>query len=120
MELCLRGRERWLIQYLSPPLASGLSRPASLPPRCPSFLPDPQHLSADSKKARCGRLIQALSECHERGLYARMTGECNSIKNELNQCLRAERLERTQRNNASGRERREKKEQVWKEIDEDA
>ncbi|CAD6941631.1 unnamed protein product, partial [Tilletia caries] len=76
------------------------------------------HLSGETKQARCGDIIKVLNECHARSWVARLTGECNGIKSELTQCLRAERIERTQRNNAAGKERQAKKEQVWKEIEE--
>jgi len=48
-----------------------------------------------------------------------MTGACNSIKHDLNMCLREERLERTRMHNLKAKERNQKVEQAWKEIDED-
>ncbi|KAK0532255.1 hypothetical protein OC834_002684 [Tilletia horrida] len=78
------------------------------------------HLTGDSKKERCGDLIKALNECHAQSFLARLTGECNALKTELNHCLRAERIERTKRNNAEGRERTEQKKSIWRAIDEES
>ena len=38
----------------------------------------------------CHEYIQALEECHARGMWARWTGVCNDQKRALNLCLRQE------------------------------
>lgn len=38
----------------------------------------------------CAELIQALNDCHAKGMFHKLTGGCNGIKHDLNMCLRAE------------------------------
>lgn len=66
----------------------------------------------------CGDLIQALEDCHNRGMIAKFFGECNGIKHDLTMCLRAERIERTIANREKAKLRTERKEKLFKEIDE--
>ncbi|PWN29380.1 UPF0287-domain-containing protein [Jaminaea rosea] len=72
------------------------------------------------KQQKCGDLIAALDECHNRGLMARMTGACNDIKHRLNMCLREERLERTAKHVEESKAKREAKQKVWAKIDEES
>ncbi|GAA98925.1 uncharacterized protein L969DRAFT_95601 [Mixia osmundae IAM 14324] len=65
----------------------------------------------------CAQVIQALHACHQSSLWAKYTGGCNSLKEELTQCLRAERLERTTKNRDDAAQRRQKTQAVWAAID---
>ena len=49
-----------------------------------------------------------------------MIGGCNSAKQDVNKCLRAERLVRTARNREEARAKREKVKMVWQEIDDES
>ncbi|RDB23980.1 COX assembly mitochondrial protein 2 [Hypsizygus marmoreus] len=73
------------------------------------------HPQLSDKKFLCKDFIQALENCHSSG-WARLTGGCNTLKDELNQCLRAERVARSARNRETAKERRAKTEQAWKEF----
>lgn len=68
----------------------------------------------------CEEVMAALDECHAQGFLHKMTGGCNSVKRDVNKCLRAERLERTAQNREKSREKREKIQKIWKEIDEES
>lgn len=88
--------------------------------------------------AVCKEFIQALEQCHLSG-WARLTGGCNTQKDQLNACLRKEvsqsvhlpvilklkkcslfqRLTRSSANRETGKERRVKAEQAWKEFNEE-
>ncbi|GAC96195.1 hypothetical protein PHSY_003775 [Pseudozyma hubeiensis SY62] len=68
----------------------------------------------------CAHLIQALNECHAKGVWHKITGGCNGIKHDLNMCLRQERVERTANHVRESRESRKKTEQIWKEIDQES
>ncbi|CAO1627585.1 unnamed protein product [Parajaminaea phylloscopi] len=69
------------------------------------------------KQIRCGELIAALDECHNRGMMSRMLGSCNGIKHELNMCLREERLERTAKHVEESRSKAAEKKKLWAAID---
>lgn len=96
--------------------------------------------------ADCAHLIQALNECHAKGVWHKITGGCNGIKHDLNMCLRQEvsptstllprrpqhrpdirnvymaiqRVERTANHIRESRENRKKTEQIWKQIDDES
>lgn len=40
--------------------------------------------------AACADLIQALEECHAKGVFGKFLGACNDQKLALNMCLRKE------------------------------
>ena len=46
--------------------------------------------SISSRSTDCAHLIQALNECHAKGVWHKITGGCNGIKHDLNMCLRQE------------------------------
>ncbi|KAF8894391.1 hypothetical protein BD779DRAFT_833597 [Infundibulicybe gibba] len=73
------------------------------------------HPQLSDKKLVCKDFIQALEECHISG-WARLTGGCNRLKDELNHCLRSERLARTKVNRDNAKDRRQKAEQALKEF----
>ncbi|KAG5645818.1 hypothetical protein DXG03_005159 [Asterophora parasitica] len=75
------------------------------------------HPQLSDKKIVCKDFIQALENCHSSG-WARLTGGCNVLKDDLNKCLRTERVARSSRNRESAKERRSKTEQAWKEFNE--
>ncbi|KAL8700650.1 MAG: hypothetical protein Q9201_005336 [Fulgogasparrea decipioides] len=66
----------------------------------------------------CEEIMAALDECHAQGFLHKLVGNCNSIKTEVNKCLRAERLEKTARNREEAKKKREKTLAMWREIDE--
>ena len=74
--------------------------------------------SCTHSATECGHLIKALEECHNRGMIAKFSGQCNGIKHDLDMCLRAERIERTTANRGQAKVRTERKERLFKEIDE--
>lgn len=43
-----------------------------------------------SIKKDCGELIKDLQECHAKGFFHKYMGGCNTIKQDLNACLREE------------------------------
>ncbi|KIM48869.1 hypothetical protein M413DRAFT_438042 [Hebeloma cylindrosporum] len=55
------------------------------------------HAQLSDKKIVCKEFIEALQKCHATG-WNRFIGTCNSQKDELDHCLRAERLVRTNKN----------------------
>ncbi|KAF9466414.1 hypothetical protein BDZ94DRAFT_1251895 [Collybia nuda] len=75
------------------------------------------HPQLSDKKFVCKEFIQALEECHLSG-WARLTGGCNTPKDQLNKCLRSERQTRSTANRDTARQRRVKAEQAWKEFNE--
>ncbi|PWN53256.1 UPF0287-domain-containing protein [Violaceomyces palustris] len=78
------------------------------------------HLVGEQKKEHCAKYIQALEECHRRGLLHKLTGGCNGVKHELNMCLREERLARTAKHIQDSKELNEKKRKIWKAIEEES
>ncbi|KAI3400253.1 hypothetical protein diail_3634 [Diaporthe ilicicola] len=70
--------------------------------------------------AACEDLMTALEECHERGFLWKSMGMCNSAKEALGACLRAERRKRQDSNRNKTQEKRDVIRQKWKEIDENS
>ena len=61
-----------------------------------------------------------LDECHAQGFLHKLLGNCNSAKQNVNKCLRAERLERTAQNREKAKQKKEKIQKVWRQIDEES
>lgn len=62
----------------------------------------------------------ALEECHDKGFMYKAAGMCNKMKEQLVECLRAERS-RSQDTNRSGvQDKKERIRQAWKNIDENS
>lgn len=64
--------------------------------------------------------MTALDECHERGFLWKSLGMCNSAKEALSACLRAERRKRQDNNRSQVKSQNDKIRQMWKEIDENS
>ncbi|KAJ0121390.1 UPF0287-domain-containing protein [Diaporthe amygdali] len=77
------------------------------------------HLHTKDNTA-CEDLMTALEECHERGFLWKSMGMCNSAKESLSACLRAERRKRQDTNRNKSQEKRDAIRQKWKEIDENS
>ncbi|KAI5454531.1 hypothetical protein NCC49_003429 [Naganishia albida] len=75
-------------------------------------------LNTPEKEAACREYIQALVECHERGLMTKLLGGCNDQKQALTMCLRQERIERTTRNREKSKLMNEKKQKAWESLEE--
>ncbi|TEB36289.1 hypothetical protein FA13DRAFT_1787754 [Coprinellus micaceus] len=73
------------------------------------------HAQLSDKKIMCREFIEALERCHASG-WNRLTGACNTDKDVLNQCLRAERVARTTSNRENAKERNEKAQKALKEF----
>ncbi|KAK6910485.1 hypothetical protein V866_000615 [Kwoniella sp. B9012] len=74
-------------------------------------------LGNPNRQLACAELIEALEECHAKGMMARLTGACNAQKSALSMCLRKERKDREARNHESAKLRTIKKKQVWEELE---
>jgi COX assembly protein 2 len=64
--------------------------------------------------------MTALEECHERGFLWKSLGMCNTAKERVNMCLRAERLKRTATNREIAKAKREKINAAWAEIEDNS
>lgn len=73
----------------------------------------------DTKRDKCGDLIEALEECHRQGYISKIFGSCNNFKDELTKCLKSERLDRSRENSLKAIEKRKKIEQRWKQMEEE-
>ncbi|KAG2020720.1 hypothetical protein CC2G_006028 [Coprinopsis cinerea AmutBmut pab1-1] len=73
------------------------------------------HPQLSDKKVVCRDFIEALERCHASG-WNRLTGACNSKKDELNRCLRTERVNRTTANREIAKEKNKKSENALKEF----
>lgn len=76
------------------------------------------HVHLSDRKIVCQEFIQALEACHANS-WAKWTGGCNGVKNDLNMCLRKERIDRTAKNREGAIQRRQRTEQAWKELREE-
>jgi len=65
----------------------------------------------------CEEAMYALEECHARGLFVRLTGQCNSAKTAVNKCLRQARLQRTKENHEKAKAKNATIRTAWAEID---
>ncbi|BEJ13070.1 hypothetical protein CspHIS471_0302440 [Cutaneotrichosporon sp. HIS471] len=74
-------------------------------------------LGVPHRQVACAELIQAIEECHARGMIPKFLGACNSQKLALNMCLRQERIDRTTRNREASKVRTRKKEEAWARLD---
>ncbi|KAI9228965.1 MAG: cytochrome c oxidase biogenesis protein Cmc1-like protein [Piptocephalis tieghemiana] len=72
----------------------------------------------EHKHDECVEVIRKLNECHKQSFWARLTGQCNPVKDELNACLTREFNAKRKANAKSAKERRERVEAKWKEIQE--
>ncbi|KAL2165172.1 hypothetical protein VTH06DRAFT_468 [Thermothelomyces fergusii] len=70
--------------------------------------------------AGCEQLMAALEECHAKGFLWKAVGMCNDAKQQLTECLRAERLKNQSLNRNSVQDKRSRIRQKWKEIDENS
>ncbi|KAJ2930083.1 hypothetical protein H1R20_g6991, partial [Candolleomyces eurysporus] len=73
------------------------------------------HPQLSDKKIVCKEFIEALEKCHASG-WNRLTGACNTRKDALNSCLRAERIDRTAKNREKAKERNTKAQLALKEF----
>ncbi|KAH6918950.1 hypothetical protein BKA70DRAFT_1137289 [Coprinopsis sp. MPI-PUGE-AT-0042] len=73
------------------------------------------HAQLSDKKIVCKEFIEALERCHASG-WNRLTGACNTKKDQLNHCLRAERVARTTKNREDSKERNRKSDEALKEF----
>lgn len=62
----------------------------------------------------------ALEECHNRGFLWKSMGMCNSSKEALSACLRAERRKRQDHNRDKTQSKTDAVRQKWKDIDENS
>lgn len=95
----------------------GLTRQSPGPDLISPFVLPSMHAQLSDKKIVCKEFIEALERCHATG-WKRLTGACNSNKDVLNKCLRAERIDRTAKNAVISKERRLKAEKALKEFHE--
>ncbi|KAL2199248.1 hypothetical protein P885DRAFT_30498 [Corynascus similis CBS 632.67] len=68
----------------------------------------------------CEQVMAALEECHAKGFVWKAAGMCNDAKQQLAECLRAERSRNQDLNRTSVQDKRSKIRQKWKEIDENS
>ncbi|KAF7338465.1 COX assembly mitochondrial protein [Mycena venus] len=73
---------------------------------------------SDKKVLACKEFLDALEKCHSSN-WARLFGQCNLQKDELNACLRKERIERATENREMAKERKLKAEQARKKFYDD-
>ena len=66
---------------------------------------------------RCVAEIEAFKKCHEAGYWARLLGECNAQKRDLDLCLRAQKKVKRGAQLVQAREDRERFHKVCAEID---
>ena len=66
---------------------------------------------------RCVAEIEAFKKCHEAGYWARLLGECNAQKRDLDLCLRAQKKVKRGAQLVQAREDRERFHKVCEEID---
>lgn len=71
------------------------------------------HPQLSEKKLVCREFIKALEECHASG-WSRFIGTCNKHKEELNNCLRAERSKKAAANREDSKARKARAEQASK------
>jgi len=64
--------------------------------------------------------MNALEECHAKGFMWKAMGMCNGAKQDLVQCLKAERWKSQSANRGSSPDKKEKIRQIWKDIDENS
>lgn len=64
--------------------------------------------------------MNALEECHAKGFMYKSLGMCNKMKNELGQCLKAERSRHQDANRSRTTDKKDRVRQLWKEIDENS
>lgn len=62
----------------------------------------------------------ALEECHARGFMWKAAGMCNDTKQQLIECLKAERAKNQHLNRSNVEDKRARIRQKWKEIDENS
>ncbi|KAK1752414.1 cytochrome c oxidase biogenesis protein Cmc1-like protein [Echria macrotheca] len=70
--------------------------------------------------AACEEVMNALEECHARGFMWKAMGMCNDAKQNLVQCLKAERWKSQSINRNGVAEKKDRVRQKWKEIDENS
>lgn len=59
----------------------------------------------------------AFEQCHARGFLWKSMGMCNSAKDALSQCLRAERMKRVKSNQVNAKDKHDRVRQKWADID---
>ena len=64
--------------------------------------------------------MNALEECHAKGFMWKAMGMCNDAKQNLVDCLRAERLKSQSSNRNNVQDKKARVRQLWKEIDENS
>lgn len=62
----------------------------------------------------------ALEQCHDRGFLWKSMGMCNSSKEALSACLRAERRKRQDNNRDKTQAKKNAIRQAWQDIDENS
>ncbi|EUC57850.1 cytochrome C oxidase biogenesis Cmc1-like protein [Rhizoctonia solani AG-3 Rhs1AP] len=75
------------------------------------------HLATPERQNACGQLIEALEACHASGFINKYMGGCNSVKEQLNTCLRAERVARTDKNREDAKKRNQMTKKAWSELE---
>lgn len=67
----------------------------------------------------CGKLIEALEECHRLGMTDRIFGACNNQKDALVKCLRKDRYARQKEHMQESVKRSKEMKEKWKKMDEE-
>ena len=68
----------------------------------------------------CDEVMRLLEECHEKGFWWKVFGNCNEAKRNVNRCLAEVRTQQTAKNRAVARQERERVKERWREIDENS
>ncbi|KAH8117432.1 hypothetical protein DFH11DRAFT_1505082 [Phellopilus nigrolimitatus] len=66
----------------------------------------------------CKEFIDALEQCHS-SFWSKYFGGCNSIKHDLNMCLRKERVDRAVRNREDAKVRAERRQKALEVLHQD-
>ncbi|KAI9903132.1 hypothetical protein N3K66_002484 [Trichothecium roseum] len=64
----------------------------------------------------CEEIIAALEDCHNKGFMHKASGGCNSVKDQVDKCLREERAKMQAENRAAARVKRNKIKESQKDL----
>lgn len=76
-------------------------------------------LSAHLHTPECNQLIDLLKKCHEDNKFARFIGVCNTVDQQVVNCLRQERRERSRVNRQQAAEKQRRVQERMRQFDQE-
>lgn len=67
----------------------------------------------------CGKIIEALEECHRSGMMHQVFGGCNNQKEALVECLHSQRMDVQKEHFLKAKEKRKAMLEKWKKLEEE-